>query len=277
MLSEMIIEYNTFGYIIIDGKETVYATVSGSQKKILAKITVELPKKHNKGGQSALRFARLREESIHNYITKVCEKANDLFIINDNIMVSKIILAGSADLKTHIEKHKKLDDRLNNIIIAKLDIAYGGINGLNQAINASIEIINDFKLQKEKNILHEFYQHIAKDTNKIIYGINSIMSYFKDGIIEKIIVNENIEYYANKDKIWKKDVPLDEDFIELLDYLIEESEKYGIELISVSENTSLGDQFIKGFGGLGAILHYPLLQQYNNEFEEDILDDMEFI
>jgi peptide chain release factor subunit 1 len=34
-------------------------------------LTVQLPKKHGRGGQSALRFARLRLEKRHNYVTKV--------------------------------------------------------------------------------------------------------------------------------------------------------------------------------------------------------------
>jgi peptide subunit release factor 1 (eRF1) len=32
---------------------------------------VDLPKKHGRGGQSALRFARLRMEKRHNYVRKV--------------------------------------------------------------------------------------------------------------------------------------------------------------------------------------------------------------
>jgi peptide subunit release factor 1 (eRF1) len=39
------------------------------------KITVELPKKHGRGGQSANRFARLREEKRHTYVGRVSELA----------------------------------------------------------------------------------------------------------------------------------------------------------------------------------------------------------
>ena len=38
---------------------------------MLHKFTVDLPKKHGRGGQSALRFARLRLEKRHNYVRKV--------------------------------------------------------------------------------------------------------------------------------------------------------------------------------------------------------------
>jgi hypothetical protein len=37
---------------------------------VLHKFTVDLPKKHGRGGQSALRFARLRMEKRHNYVRK---------------------------------------------------------------------------------------------------------------------------------------------------------------------------------------------------------------
>lgn len=61
-----------------------------------------MPKKHRKGGQSSVRFARLRMEKRHNYLTKVAEKCTELFIENDRPNVRGIIFAGSADFKTEL-------------------------------------------------------------------------------------------------------------------------------------------------------------------------------
>ncbi len=55
----------------MDGNGSLYGTLSGNSREILHKFTVDLPKKHGRGGQSALRFARLRMEKRHNYIRKV--------------------------------------------------------------------------------------------------------------------------------------------------------------------------------------------------------------
>jgi peptide chain release factor subunit 1 len=44
---------------------------------VLHKFTVDLPKKHGRGGQSAVRFARLRMEKRHNYVRKVRPHAPD--------------------------------------------------------------------------------------------------------------------------------------------------------------------------------------------------------
>lgn len=59
----------------MDGHGALFANIEGGNKEILAKYNVELPKKHNKGGQSSVRFARLRIEKRHNYLRKVCEIA----------------------------------------------------------------------------------------------------------------------------------------------------------------------------------------------------------
>lgn len=64
-----------FGFIVVDGGGALFATLQGNVRTILQKITVELPKKHGRGGQSANRFARLREEKRHNYVRKVAELA----------------------------------------------------------------------------------------------------------------------------------------------------------------------------------------------------------
>ena len=62
-------------------------------------MPVQLPKKHGRGGQSAVRFARLREEKRHLYIVKCCELAKQHFISNDAPNIRGIVVAGSADLK----------------------------------------------------------------------------------------------------------------------------------------------------------------------------------
>ena len=73
------------------------------------KFTVDLPKKHGRGGQSALRFARLRMEKRHNYVRKVAEVATQLFITNDKPNIAGLILAGSADFKTELSQSDMFD------------------------------------------------------------------------------------------------------------------------------------------------------------------------
>ena len=66
----------------------VMVVIQGNTRDVLHKFTVDLPKKHGRGGQSALRFARLRMEKRHNYVRKVAEVAVQLFVTNDKANVS---------------------------------------------------------------------------------------------------------------------------------------------------------------------------------------------
>jgi peptide chain release factor subunit 1 len=63
-----------YGFIVVDGNGALFATVSGNSPRILEKYQTSLPKKHRRGGQSAPRFARLRLEARHHYLTKVCTR-----------------------------------------------------------------------------------------------------------------------------------------------------------------------------------------------------------
>lgn len=62
-----------------------------------------------RGGQSALRFARLRMEKRHNYVRKVAETACQLYVSNDKVNVAGLVLAGSADFKTELSQSDMFD------------------------------------------------------------------------------------------------------------------------------------------------------------------------
>merc|ERR1712217_115073 len=118
-----------------DGNGALYGTVSGNHREVLHKFSVELPKKHGRGGQSALRFARLRLEKRHNYKRKVAEIAVSCFITNDRPNVKGLVLAGSAEFKNDLLASELFDPRLGEIVVKIVDVSYGGLNGFNQAID----------------------------------------------------------------------------------------------------------------------------------------------
>jgi len=55
--------------------------------QVLYKMLVDLPKKHGRGGQSSVRFARIRVEKRHNYVRRVAELCTQFFINPQTSMV----------------------------------------------------------------------------------------------------------------------------------------------------------------------------------------------
>ena len=82
-LKYLLQDNDKFGFLIMDGNGSLFGTLQGSTKVIINRFTVNLPKKHSKGGQSSNRFARLRTETRHNYLRKVAEELTKSFITNN--------------------------------------------------------------------------------------------------------------------------------------------------------------------------------------------------
>jgi len=115
-----------YGFIVMDGNGSLFGTLSGNTREVLHKFSVELPKKHGRGGQSALRFARLRLEKRHNYVRKVAETATQIFVPGgDRPNVAGIVLAGSAEFKNDLSVSDLFDPRLKAIVLSVVDVSYG--------------------------------------------------------------------------------------------------------------------------------------------------------
>ena len=108
------------------------STVQCSNREVLHKFSVDLPKKqHGRGGPLALRFARLRLEKRHNYVRKAAEMATALFVPDGHRPnVQGIVLAGSVDFKSELMRSDLFDPRLQKIVLKMVDFSYGGESAL---------------------------------------------------------------------------------------------------------------------------------------------------
>ncbi|KAK9474020.1 polypeptide release factor in translation termination [Dipodascopsis tothii] len=301
-LSELLESNSKFGFIIMDGNGALFGTLSGNTREVLHKFTVDLPKKHGRGGQSALRFARLREEKRHNYVRKVAEIAVQNFITADKVNVTGLILAGSADFKTELSQSDMFDGRLMSKIIKVVDVSYGGENGFNQAIELSAEALSNVKFLQEKKLIVKYFDEIAQDTGKYCYGVDDTLKALDLGACETVIVYENLDIirytlksssgdpvivHVQKGQESSKDGP-NEKFLDkatgaemeiieekpLLEWLAEKYKDFGAALEFVTNKSSEGAQFVLGFGGIGALLRYKvnfevLIEDSDDEYYDD--------
>ncbi|KAF1362197.1 peptide chain release factor eRF/aRF subunit 1 [Lizonia empirigonia] len=292
-LSELLESDQKFGFIIMDGNGALFGTLSGNTREIVHKFSVDLPKKHGRGGQSALRFARLREEKRHNYVRKVAELAVQNFITADKVNVAGIILAGSADFKNDLNQSDLFDNRLQSKVIKVVDVSYGGENGFNQAIELSSETLGNVKFIQEKKLINEYFDHISKDSGKVCYGVEDTLKALEAGAAETLIVFENLEITrwvlkasdgtevilhtnkmqeADRTNFMDKTTGQEMEIVEqssMLEWLAEKYRDFGATLEFVSDRSSEGNQFVKGFGGIGAILRYALNFEQLADFDDD--------
>jgi len=291
-LQELLESDDKFGFIILDGNGSLFGTVAGNHREVVHKFSVDLPKKHGRGGQSALRFARLRLEKRQNYVTKVAEISKSIFITNDKVNVTGIVLAGSADFKNDLAQADCFDPRILAKVIKTVDVSYGGENGFNQAIELCAETLANVKFIQEKRLISRYFEEISQDTGKFCFGVDDTLKGLEMGAIDILIVFENLEVsrydlkHANTGDVEVKHLTKEqeadpqqfvaEDGAELevvekqllVEWFANNYKNFGAQLEFVTNRSQEGSQFVKGFGGIGGILRYKV-DFMEHDFDDD--------
>jgi peptide chain release factor subunit 1 len=244
-----------------------------------------------------MRFARLRLEKRHNYVVKIAELSNSLFLSNDRINVTGLILAGSADFKTVLSQNDVFDARLQVKILSIVDIAYGGENGFNQAIELAGPVLGNVKFIAEKKILTDYFERIATDSGTYCFGIEDTLKGLEMGAVEvllcyedlatwrivlnhpqsgadivKILTDEQLEddsHFKDLEAGVDLEVKVKETLVE---WLCAHYKDFGARLTFVTNKSTEGSQFCRGFGGIGGILRYKVdfleLADYQSDGED---------
>lgn len=284
-LSDLLQDDDRFGFIVMDGQGTLYGAVQGNSREILQKFSVELPKKHGRGGQSSVRFARLRIEKRHNYTRKVAEGAVQHFIPDgEKPNIKGLVLAGAADLKNELVTSGLLDPRLVSIIIKSVDTSYGGENGFNQAIALSADSLANVKFTAERVLIQKFFDEITLDSGKYCFGCKDTLTALEMSAVDTLIVYEDLDMHrielkhpstgaitvmhvtskeGTAEKVAYTDketgVELEEvDRVPLVEWFANNYKSFGAKLEFVTNKSQEGSQFCKGFGGIGGILRWKV-------------------
>lgn len=293
-LAELLEDDARFGFIVMDGNGTLFGILSGNTRTVLQKLSVDLPKKHGRGGQSALRFSRLREEARHNYVRKIAELATQHFVSDSKCNVAGLVLAGSADFKSDLGQSDLFDQRLRPKVVQTVDVSYGGENGFNQAIELAAESLQNVKFVQEKRLIQKYFDEISQETGKYCFGIEDTFKALDLGAVEILIVWENLEImrYVLKDsegsqhvlmltkeqeqdqsRFIDKATGVDMEQVEepqsLLEWLAENYRQYGTNLEFVTDRSTEGNQYVRGFGGIGGILRYKVAFEELAVYEDD--------
>jgi len=208
--------------------------------------------------------------------------------------VNGIVLAGSAEFKDHLNDPKVLDMRILSKVIAIVDVAYGFKQGLQQAVELTVDDLKGVSLMNQKKLMAKFFSEISQDTGRYCFGIRDCLYSCEAGAVEILIVYENLEterfvvstpegdkvLYLNAEQSEKqenfKDAKTGQDYevLErslLVEWLAENYKKFGCSLQFVTDRSQEGMQFVKGFGGIGALLRYKL--DFNTLDEDEARKD----
>jgi len=273
-LEEMAKEKDVFGLIVLDSKEATIGFLRGKKVEVLRHIESIVPSKTTKGGFSQMRYQRIREQALHEFLRKVGEQASKLFLEEEKL--KGIIIGGPGPIKERFFEEKYLHYKLQQKVLGIKDISYTDEYGLEELVRRSEDILKEFEVMKEREVLNKFFEELKKD-GLVTYGLYNVLNALKAGAIDTLIISENYEIFKVKLKCqcgYTEEKELESKDLEkqkckncnsimqvvkkedLIDILVEEAKNFGTKVLFVSNETQEGREF-SNFG-IGAILRFKV-------------------
>ena len=236
-LKEMLETENIYGLLIIERNEASIGILDGRHIKLLQTLTSGIPGKTRAGGQSSQRFHRIRESMAKEFFKRVADHMKDYFF--ENKKLKGILIGGPIPTKEEFLEQGQLVTALKDKVIAVKDLGGEGIHGLQELVGLCQDVLAEQEITKQKKILDEFFEKLAKDPDKVTYGEAEVEDRLIRGAVEKLIISKS----------------LDKEKIRRLEDLAKAS---SAEIHIVTKDTAQGVQF-DNLGGTGGILRFVVI------------------
>jgi peptide chain release factor subunit 1 len=190
-LQELLREKETYGILLIDSSDAMFATLQGRRLEIVREMTSGVPGKTRAGGQSARRYERLREMRLQEYFRRVGEHANETFLPIENL--KGLIIAGPGPTKYDFEKGEYLNYMLKDKTIDIIDTSYVNEQGVKEVVDKAPEIMRKIRYIEEKKVMQQFLYEIGHDTGMATYGEEDVRRALEAGAVRMLLLSEGID------------------------------------------------------------------------------------
>lgn len=235
-LEEMLEAKELYGLVTIERNEATIGLLVGKKIKVLRNFESYIPGKTNKGGQSAARYSRIRDNMARDFFRKIAEAIKDEFFNLKNLR--GILVGGPGPTKEDFLKEGQLVTALKEKVIAVKDIGYADEKGLEILVDVSKDVLAGQEITKEKNILENFFNKLGKEKDKTAYKIEEVKKALEMGAVDTLLISKKLKKEEQKE-------------LETL------AEQTGVKVEIISNETEEGIQFYN-LSGVGAILRFKI-------------------
>lgn len=234
-LQDMIESKEMYGLVVMDRREANIAMLKGKSIIPMANTHSFVPGKFKTGGQSAARFARIRENMANDFYKKIAEYMKEQFlpIIGD---IRGIIVGGPGPTKYSFVDSGYITDQVKQRIISIQDITYTDEFGLQELVDKSQDVLADAEIMDEKLLMQKFFDMLNKIPNKVGYGKDECKELIELAMVDVLLISEDV----------------DDDTIEEFEKL---ADAKGTTLKIISTETREGVQ-LRDMGKYAAMLRY---------------------
>jgi peptide chain release factor subunit 1 len=270
-LKAMIEEKQVYGIVCLDKSEADIGILRGKKIEVVTHFDSIVPGKQRAGGQSAQRFARVREGLLNDFLKQVGSAINTTFLGKKDIL--GILVGGPGPIKELLLKEDHIDNNVKKKILGTVDTGTTGEPGLYETVARGEHFLKEAEVIKEKKLLERFFEHLEKG-QLISYGLKETVKAIELGAAEIILATEDAPYeeieYICDCGSGKDFIPLGKDHkcekcgkskiigrMDIIEALEEKAKEFSSSFVMVSKDTREGQQFAE-LGGIGAILRYEV-------------------
>jgi len=284
-LLAMVHEPDVWGLVVMDRAEVTIGMLRGKRVEMLRNRQSQVPSKHGRGGQSAHRFERMIEHAAHEFFVKIGEMVNDLFLPRKDDLKG-ILLGGPGATKEYFYKENYLHYELQQKVVQPLfDTGYTDEYGLKEMVEKATQTLHGLELTEEKRIIQRLLGEIRKaDAGLAAYGERDVQHALELGAVDTLLISEGLRQQRVTFRCsacqneFTRTLP-DEQIDSVLDAPCPNcgqrnvsevsSQDYVEEMFRVAAGSSAtarlvsteseeGEMLAKAFGGIAAILRYPV-------------------
>ncbi|MGI0141493.1 MAG: peptide chain release factor aRF-1 [Candidatus Micrarchaeales archaeon] len=190
-IDDMINAKDMYALVVMDGREATIATLKGPQIRIVRRLNSMAHAKVRKGGQSARRFERLREEGIEDFHKRIGSSVNDLFAQSE-FKIKGLIIGGPGPAKDGFAKSDTLNYQIK--VLGVYNTGYTDDYGLHELVEQAKELLQEQEASKERVIIERFMQEVAKN-GLAVHGYSDTRDVVESKKADMVIINKDMDLY----------------------------------------------------------------------------------
>jgi len=285
-LRQMLTEKSVYGLLVIDRREAYFGFLRGNRIEPVSGVTSTVPGKQRKGGQSSVRFQRLRLIAINEFYKKVGERASNTFLAEKDFFerFKGVLIGGPSPTKEEFASGGFLHHEIQKRVTGLFDVAYTNEDGLAELVDAAQDALKGMDIVKEKAVMNRFLQELVKEHGSAAYGEESVRKNLETGSVDTLLLSShlrksrirmkcpNCTHHHEATVTSEGGVDLKEIEIpncpgcttpmvidgetDIVEELTQLADKSGSKVAIISDDFEEGAMLYNAFGGVAAILRY---------------------
>jgi len=245
----------TFGLLVVERGGAALGLAENEDVRVVETFDSDVMGKTKAGGQSADRFERDRERQKEEFFEEVAEEAKRAFLYeagsddaDEGDEIDGLLLGGTTVTVEDFREGDHLDHRLRDRLVGdSVAVEYASEQGLHQLVEKASDRIEDEERGETRETLDRFFEALhessgTEDGNSaepVVYGREEVERALDYDAVETLLVSEALPVEDVRD-------------------LREEVSNEGGDCRVVSTDFDRGKQFSEAFGGVAAILRFPI-------------------